>query len=351
VNRWLHKHAPECTIVAHTLPTLAGLATLRTKHEMCTLDALLVDAQDTIDPSFFEKAKGFLRTGGILAARGLDSKEKKTFLYQAAGGRFGIHVCRQEGDITWTRITRMNGASTIRTANIPFEQYITWLHERKPFAYLRYGDGEWNAILETGFPGYGFQQRTPKLTEDTKRSILEYFDEPRYILARPTWHHFIGRIPYWELIAAFLKKHGLDDITWTFSNTFIAAQGQGKLWPFIAALREHRIVLVAKKRYASLADEALPGLNHVVIPPKNCHSRIREIEAEILAQDLPAVVLVSAGPAAVGLIHSLYKKTGGKSTLIDIGSLWGSLIGWPEHGGDPILINQARRRNLGYGTD
>lgn len=317
------------------------------RHEPLSLDALLLC--DCEDPALLRRAIGLLKTGGVLALRGVDPSVGRSahakMLSAVFEERWQFYFCR-DGDVIWTRICRREGSSEVTWTDPPLSYYMDLLKRGVPFSYLRYGDGEWNCALETICPGYGFQKFTPALCRDVQVSLVKYYKDHCYIMALAPIYHFRNRMGSWELIASFLRENSLN-IEWVSTQPFNRASEMGKLWPFIQHLQQRDIIIVGPPRYKKLRS-LFPEAAFVTIPGKHCHAKLAAIQEEVLAQKLPAIILITAGPACVVLIHRLFEEIGRHSTMIDIGSMWAPYIGQTEHGAHQRMTKEVMGRNVGW---
>ena len=315
------------------LQTLAELEAFIRKQVPRSWDAVLI--HDCVNGRLLTGVIERLKTGGLLALKRGDHR----ILTKVFDKRWPHYFCK-DGDVIWTRICRREGSSEVSWKEQPLAYYVNLLQRDIPFSYLRYGDGEWNCALETLCPGYGFQEFTPTLRKDVQMSLAEYHRDPRYIMTLAPVHHFRDRgLVQWELITAFLREHDLD-IEWACTEAFNRAVCRGRAWPFIRHLQQHSIVIVGPPRYSALK-ALFPKAAFVVIPPEHCHAELAAIQKNILAQKHPAIVLITAGPACVTLIHKLWPHIGDRSTMIDWGSLWAPFIGRTEHGAHVNLLKMS----------
>jgi len=354
MDKWLAEIASDCIDnVAMITPTLKGAALAGNHHGTNSLSAALVDARSIPDihPDYYFRVKELIRTGGILAVRGMENDVVRGKLYTTIGygnRRRGRRVFRRDGDIEWTRVCRLNGASHIARRDVPLSQYVAWMDRDDHCAYTRWGDSSWDCVLDTNCKKVRFQEWTPELRADLRRALHEHHDDPNYVMAMPAESHFIKRVPYWEFVAAYIREHGrLGKIQWAATYTFTVANRIGELWPFIKAIRRHRVILVVSPRFASLTQRVFPNADLVVIPQGNCHSEIERIEGEILGYEFPAVVLISAGPASNVIIHDLYDKAWG--FFFNMGSIWGPYVGHAENTRQRAITSEIIERNLGNG--
>jgi len=297
---------------------------------------------DCVDSQLLKGVVEKLKTGGVLALRGGDAR----ILAEVFEKRWTHYFCK---DVVWTRICRREGSSEVAWKERPLAFYMDLLRRGVPFSYLRYGDGEWNCALETMCLGYGFQDFTLALCRDIQESLIEYHKDPHYIMTLAPVYHYRDRGLYqWELMTAFLRERGLDTIQWACTQPFNRASETGKLWPFVQHLQQCDIIIVGPARYQALY-KLFPKAAFVVIPDQHCHAQLAAIQKDVLAQKLPAIILITAGPACVALIHKLWPHVGDSSTMIDIGSLWAPYIGRTEHGAHVRMleIEGLMDRNVG----
>jgi len=332
----------------NTIGTQGDIEKFCSYHEPLSLDALLLC--DCKDSDLLRKAIGLLKTGGVLALRGVDLSSSRNvhgrMLSEVFEHRWHYYFCRN-GDEIWTRICRAGrGQTEVFWEDPSLAQYMDLLRGGVPFSYLRYGDGEWNCALETLYPGFGWQTFTPELREDVRRSLIEYHRDPCYIMALAPVYHYRDRQRQWELMGSFLRAYHLTDIRWVSTQPFNRASETGKLWPFIQHLQQSNIVIVGPERLGALK-KLFPGASFVTIPDRHCHARLPAIQRAILAQKLPAIILITAGPAEVVLIHRLFEEIGDSSTMIDIGTMWGPYIGRPERGGHSAVTPERLAHNIG----
>jgi len=150
----------------------------------------------------------------------------------------------------------------------------------------------------------------------------------------------------WELITAFLRENNLTEIKWASTQTFNDASQAGLLWPFIKHLQQSNIIIVGDPRLEKL-HKIFPDAAIIPVPDKHCHAQSRKIREAILAQKLPAIILFTAGPATVTLIHQLYPLIGDTSTMMDIGTMWAPYIGQVWRGAHRGMIPDIVNKNIG----
>lgn len=319
-------------------------------HEPLSFDALYLRACS--DPDLLRRAVELIKTGGILAIRftgGLPALTSRTvydrMMSEVFQSRWWLYVCR-DGDVIWTRISRHEGRSEVHWEDRPLAFYVDLLRQDIPFSFLRYNDGEWSCTVEAIYPGPGQQAFTEELSSDLQVSLIDYHKDPRYFMGMTPIRFHVENLRTWELIAAFLRKYDLDGIEWVSTRVFNHASEAGDLWPFIQHLQQHDIVIVGPPKLSALK-KLFPRAAFVVIPATQCHAKLAAIEKDVLAQKLPAIILITAGPACEPLIHRLFEEIGDSSTMIDMGSLWGPYIGKAEHQVHFTMTPEIMARNTG----
>jgi len=309
---------------------------------MFPVDARGGKAVTEVTPETLRAALDELGTDEILAVKTDCNRSDCTAMRQAFGRSWRIGF-RRHGDWIWTWSNRT--ALTVRTTERTLADYVGMIERGEPFTWLRYGDGAFGCALNTIYPGFGFQTFTPELRADIRQSLAEHYPDERYVMALAPKHHF-ARMLMWGNVAHFLHDNDVD-VEWAPTSTFVKALLEGELGPFVRALRDTETLVVGPPKFAPVTVDLLPDAAFLPIPPRQCHTHKAAIVEAILAQDLPAVVAISAGPAAQAIIHELYPFIGDRSTLLSLGSLWGPFVGTLEHECYRHLSDEIMRRNRG----
>lgn len=231
--------------------------------------------------------------------------------------------------------------------NVSLSQYIDRLKNNKYFSFVRYGDGEWNAL----FGVRGMAGRAQKLSlafhEDMKKALLEgskftgvFFGIQRYALGRMR-----------NGIKVFLIKNSLN-ISWVDADVFHRASRDGSAFPLIKILREKKMVIVGPDFLKHLSKQTLPHTRFVEIPSKNSYGRKDEILKAILTMNKEigndVVYSFSSGPSAEVFILNLHKRMP-QNFFIDFGSFWDIFVGRRTRGYmyKHCYTNEKLKRNLG----
>ncbi len=208
----------------------------------------------------------------------------------------------------------------IALADVGLGVYVSQLETGVPFAFSRWGDGEWRALLGYAGENCDGHPYSGALREDLTR-VLE---------SRPTYR--VGLQPFavrtlGRDITRWLTRRGMS-LPWVNADVFHRASIEDGLAPLVSALATRSVVLIGPQRLEAL--DLVPHVGHVVIPERNCYAHYPETlqEACEAISDLGGhlVVSVSAGMMANLLIddlHRLYPE----HTYLDMGSLWDPYVG------------------------
>lgn len=198
--------------------------------------------------------------------------------------------------------------------------YLELMDSRKPFSFMRYGDGEWAAILGEEGENCDGHQYFAGMGQDLARTL----EQPREI------HYGLMRIAereYGERIENWMGSRGLP-ATFEDGHAFLDASWQGELYPLIARLRRMEILLVGPEHLFGLSPRVIDWSLFRQIPNKNCWLDREGIQSDILrAADAVDLIAFSAGPATPVLIWNLFPLIGSEVTMIDFGSLWDVYVG------------------------
>lgn len=210
----------------------------------------------------------------------------------------------------------------IRLHRFPLAFLAEKLRAGEPFAFSRWGDGEWSAILGREGQNCDGQPYTPELRTALSNVLRS---RPSYLLGMQglAVQRFGAEIETW------LGLEALNDLEWADAGVFHKASMKGRFEPMIEALRERGVALVGPARLSRL-DGLFPIVRHAVVPERDAYSTI---DAWSVAAALAAattresvVIAVSSGMGAKVLVHDLYGAFPGR-TVIDFGSVWEPYVG------------------------
>lgn len=203
------------------------------------------------------------------------------------------------------------------------EYYVGLISSRKPFSLLRYGDGEWNAMLGVKGANCDGHEYFPQMGRDLISSLQHNYSAHYGWL---TVSHHAGM----EAILSLIEKNKIE-VRWVNGDVFLEASVAGKLWPFIQVVRSRRTIYVGPRHLLGLKDKGVfSPLQFIEVPLKNCYlERAKIIKEVLLAVRLlnPEIVLFSSGMPTKVMIDQLYPDIGDKVSLIDMGSVFDPYVG------------------------
>jgi hypothetical protein len=182
------------------------------------------------------------------------------------------------------------------------------LIHRKSFSFARYGDGEWNCMLNKPGQNCDGHKYFPDLGANLRRVILS---EPKYM---------VGMQP---MSMAYEKTNEIKEfctglnINWVNADVLHSASIDGNLDQFINALKGRYIVLVGPSHLSKF----FIGCVHLLVPPVNCWLEYENIRQQIefhIDGVNNAVVLLAASMMSEVLIDDFADL---HHTFIDIGSV------------------------------
>lgn len=217
--------------------------------------------------------------------------------------------------------------SIISLAHRGIGHFESLIEKKIPFAFPRYGDGEFSSIL--GYSGQNCDgvQYTEKLRVALTETLMYPHLQDNY---------FYGMLAiafrfYRPYIEKFITTHNLD-ITWTEATFLVAANRHGRFSNFLSILQSRPILYVGPTYLQGLAE--VLGLQipyFISIPDKTAFEHREEIRNKVLVySDAADFVGFSAGPATKWLIWALYPDLGDTHTLIDFGSIFDGYVGRPS---------------------
>ena len=207
------------------------------------------------------------------------------------------------------------------------QYYVNKINSNTPFSYSRYGDGEWNAILEKPGQNCDGHEYFPEMGKRLKEAILNPLDYI-YAIQGAALRGDGKKI-------ALLLKHNNVTLSWHNSDIFHYANIDGRLFPLIAALRKKPVALIGPAHLKKLKETCFGYDTFLEVPPKNCYNHLDKIKQDIISYgtDKKGVVYsFSASMPANILIHELFPLLGRDNWLIDFGSLWDIYVGVKSRG-------------------
>ena len=222
---------------------------------------------------------------------------------------------------------------TTVSEEVTMARLIARVESRKPFQWVRYGNGEWDLVLGLGTrTGSGSQVFSADLREAMRETVLNHFGKVMAIQNE----RYLRKAKLWPKIEAWLASRGVS-IAWEYADVLHHASRDGSLAPFIRALDNPLLVGPRHLENLPISAEVMP------IPDLNCWDDVDAIESGIRQHGQGRSVCISAGPTAKVLIHRLRNEN---MQLIDCGSLWDVYCGHPSRGYHQLITTETRRRNF-----
>lgn len=223
------------------------------------------------------------------------------------------------------------------------DKLYTYLTEKlvknEPFAFTRWGDGEWSCMMGKMGQNCDGHSYSPSLAK-ALRSVLQK-QQSYYYGLQPKAAHDMG-----EEIEGLLKVLGVD-IPFVNADIFHDASAENLLVDFFKAIEKQRVVLVGSSQLVMMR-MYFPSMTHIEVPATDAwldYEHIRDkLETTLMARRND-VVLFSCGMMANVLIDDLWSGMFSDMTLINTGSVFDPYCGRCTRKYHPQIITK-----LGEGT-
>ena len=198
--------------------------------------------------------------------------------------------------------------------------YADKLRNNEPFSFARYGNGEWDCVLQLFHKTRsGSQKFSPDLRTALISSLKKRIAGEHYAALQSAT--FLGRIGMLPKIEAWVAGNA-PGLTLHHGEVFTRASMRGELFPLIEAMKQHRVVVVGPPWLMKLPFASV----FVPVRARDCWQDANAIVTQL--KSLKNVVIsFSAGPATKVLIHRLQPVIGAHSWMIDFGSIWDPFCG------------------------
>ena len=235
--------------------------------------------------------------------------------------------------------------------------YVNKLVAGEPFAFVRYGDGEWKVITghmdEAVLCGRTHHMNLPGLQNATAVTLTEHprREENFYLATRCAYKGKPGAPEYYAWLQ-WMWAHRVDDLEFHDCNVFAEASAEGRLWPFVEAIRNlDALRVVVGPRWLKDLDRVFPVDVFIEIREVDCWHDANRIMSRCVEVEPPAFYSISAGVAANPLCHWLYhyKWYGRQSWILDVGSLWDPFCGVQSRSYHKRLTADVVKSDLGGG--
>lgn len=214
---------------------------------------------------------------------------------------------------------RLSGnTKRLTVVKLPLEWFTNQLTAKAPFAFARYGDGEFQAILGHSGRTKDGQTYTAALREGLTKSLLFPGEYLHAVGPMATRMHGPELVRWLEAYSIHLK--------WYDTEVFLEASIEGRLKPFMEALRGRKVMYFGPHHLKRM-EEFLPGLRFWECEAREAYGGVdRLFGSAVQSSETHDVMLFSCGPTSKVLIHRLHQDFP-KLTLIDIGSLFDPYFG------------------------
>jgi hypothetical protein len=227
----------------------------------------------------------------------------------------------------------------MKVLNKPLSWYVTQLNKDKRFSFVRYGNGEWDCILDLYHRTRSGSQYFNNGLQDALSETLKLEPPDNYYVAIQSTT-FLASVGILRQAEKWLSRYRLS-YPWYDGEVFHKASRNEQLYPLIKALHKKKVVVVGPHWLM-----ALPFSNTFIpIRPKNCWQDFPDIYRRLIGLH-NAVISFSAGPAAKVLIRRLYPVIGDNCWLIDFGSMWDPYCGVQSRRYHKTLRPENLARNL-----
>jgi len=219
--------------------------------------------------------------------------------------------------------------------------YVDKLNEGEPFAFVRYGNGEWDCVFASKkVTGSGSQRLDiPALQQAMVDSLLDKMG-PDYFMALQS-RGYLERVRLLGKIEDWFHRRRLP-IVWHNGEVFAKASFRGQFHPMVKVLKKRPVVVVGPAWL-----QGLPfTISKHVVTENNCWAKVDTLFAQLRATPPGTVVSFSAGPTTKVLIHRLFPLIGDTCWLIDFGSLWDIYVGRITRTYHRRLTDEIIRHNL-----
>lgn len=206
------------------------------------------------------------------------------------------------------------------------DRFAEHLRNREPFAYLRYGDGEWVSILGGGGlnpDGSAFRPGT--MGRELRKSIEDvarlWPRNERIYMGLHAWL-------YQDEIRRFLARTRLArNIHWVSDNLFGEGLRDLSTRRFLEAVRDYpgRKLFVGNVAHAVAA--RVLGCRHVLVPWRDSYLVLDEVRRRCRFRG-PGLVIACAGMATECLFGRLYADNP-RGSYIDCGHIFDAILGEP----------------------
>ena len=316
----------KCELIERWFPeTPAAALVRRSACEQCCLSAPPEPDQinDVIASHLYLLAERGLAASPANGGRAVDRARARALATSALKTVWGTPNTTQ-----WAgHVYNLPSTADVIDAVVDPDTFARHLRIREPFAYLRYGDGEWFSILGhlgRNDDGHDF---FPETLGTELKWTFEYAAglwprNSRFYMGLHGRHGIILE----DAIRRYLIENGIAyRIHWVGDNLFARGVRDFSTLRFLEAVKDFSgpKTLVGNRSLSPVA--AGLGCRHVVIPRIDCHREMDRIYRESRFTG-PGLLICCAGMASEGLICKVHEQNPAGS-YVDCGSIFDSLVG------------------------
>jgi len=136
---------------------------------------------------------------------------------------------------------KLEAQKYVKFRNLPLENYVDRLKHDRYFAFMRYGDGEWTAILRAGGKAGRAQKNTEEFHQDSKGTFLKYCGSSGIYYGMQ--NNVLRLDKERAEILRFLQENKTE-IRWVNADVFHYASRDGRLAPLVQVMRRKKVVVI-----------------------------------------------------------------------------------------------------------
>lgn len=236
-----------------------------------------------------------------------------------------------------------------------YEWWVDKLISQDPCTFVRYGDGELNAMIWTNRAhgggrtknGDGHTLRNKALRRMLRQSVKGPPNDAPYY--RSLWMDATCQ-PMERLARDHLDRL-FPNVTWYNALAIHFANVEGRNYPYFQAMRaQTRPVVVIGPEHLRAVDRAgcFDYDGFVQVPYRRAFFERDRIIEEALRFPSGTLYSIHAGPPSPVLAWMLWKERGARATILDLGSILDGYVaaryGGPVQGGSPITRTFWKKR-------
>jgi hypothetical protein len=223
-------------------------------------------------------------------------------------------------------------------SELTFDLVLEKIKNNEPFSFARYGDGEWNCILEPNNNKGNCDGH--KYFTDLSLSLQNVLkSKPKYFLGMQNHALRING----DNINKFIADNNLQDIEWSNADIFHKASIHNEFNKFFEVIKNKQVILVAPE-YLQILKLGKVAFN---IPAQDCWLKKDEI-VEWLKGILPTeyrgmIIIFCASMAANVMVDELYNWNQ-NHTYLDMGSVFDPYVKVAKRSYHKAIIERENKK-------